>query len=185
MCESTKEIKFTKAYDTAGSTTKITGDASKMETFYSQIHVSIFLFLMSVLQHSLAPEARNAQLFTKDQSASERGWSARGDGEDELRDNQTGKTMIKLLRRRWSWPQAGLETLEELDEKWDAYMEAGDGDVVRRSQRCSLPPAACKWSPDVGEVARALRHAYSCCTTHAGTQTHVVNVTRSGGHSRA
>jgi len=64
-CAGSKEIKFTKAYDTAGSTTKVTGDPKKMATYYSQIH-------------------------------------------------------------------AGLETLEELDEKWDGYIEAGDGDVVRR-----------------------------------------------------
>jgi len=63
-CE-TKEIEFTKAYDTSGATTKITGDPNKMGTYYSQIH-------------------------------------------------------------------AGLETLEELDQRWDSYIEAGDGDVVRR-----------------------------------------------------
>jgi len=37
--------------------------------------------------------------------------------------------------------QAGYETLVDLGDRWDAYVAAGDGDVIRRSQP---HPAACK-----------------------------------------
>ena len=60
-----KEVGFVKAYDTAGTSTKVNGDKNKMSTYSSQI-------------------------------------------------------------------QAGYETLVDLGERWDAYVAAGDGDVIRR-----------------------------------------------------
>jgi len=65
-CEGSKELEFTKAYDTKdGARTKVTGDKNKVSTYFSQI-------------------------------------------------------------------DAGYQTLVELADRWDEYIAAGDGDVVRR-----------------------------------------------------
>jgi hypothetical protein len=41
VCVGIEEVEFKRAFVTTGTATKISGDAKKMETFYSQINVSL------------------------------------------------------------------------------------------------------------------------------------------------
>ncbi len=41
VCEGIEEVEFKRAFVTTGTATKISGDAKKMETYFSQINVSV------------------------------------------------------------------------------------------------------------------------------------------------
>ena len=63
VCKGVLDIEFKRTFVTTGTATKITGDANKMETYFSQINVSLGSKIASFLSHTMAATLLSARIY--------------------------------------------------------------------------------------------------------------------------